>query len=165
MKKALFIVATTIAVVLAFAFPQSYVLAEGFELKYEAVNPGNDPAYVFKRFREKVILFILSVSPEKKADFYEGLLTIRLSELKKIVDKKDIANIQTTSQRYSATLGEYTDFLIARKLEGRKEKVKSTFLTHVPVLEKLRDSYDYTLAEWRFIQYDLDYLKIYILKL
>lgn len=165
MTKVLFIIVTTIALIVALAFLPHQILAAGLELKYEAVNPGDDPAYVFKRLREKSILLIWSISSEKKADFYEKLLTVRLSELKKIVDKKDIANIQTTSQRYSATVGEYTDFLATSKLASRKEKVKAMLQMHIPVLEKLRDSYDYSLAEYRFIQYDIDYLKIYISKL
>ena len=79
---------------------------------YEAVNPGNDFAYIIKRLQEKIILAILSFSDSRKLQYYEKLLGARLSELKFVVDKKDIANIQTASQRYSATAGELTQFIL-----------------------------------------------------
>ena len=105
MKKVLF--ALTLLVTLIFA-PGGVVLAA------EKVNPGDDYKYVIKRLKEKVVLFFFSASPNKKINFYKNLIDIRLAELKYVVERKDIANFQTVSQRYTATNGEATDLVLEK---------------------------------------------------
>ena len=80
-------------------------------IKYETISPKYGYKYLFKRLREKITLAVLSRNPSRKADFYSQLLDRRLAELKQVVDEKDIANIETTSQRYSATMGELVNLI------------------------------------------------------
>lgn len=91
---------------------------------------------------------------------------MRLAELKHIVDKRDIANIQTSTQRYSATAGQLTEFVLQKKnLADKKAEARELLLSHLPVVEELKSAYNDTTAEWRFVEHDVDYLKIYISQL
>lgn len=147
-----------------YAFAQSGNNSE-IKIEVQAVNPGDDYRYVLKRLGEKIRLLILSFSAEKKADYYIKLMTVRISELDHVVGDKDIANIQTASQRYAATSGELADFVLSKNLSSYKEKVKNLFESHIPYLEKLRDTYPYISSEWRFVQDDANSLKSHISKL
>jgi hypothetical protein len=131
----------------------------------ESVNPGDDYRYIIKRLQEKITLFILGFSSQKKADYYVKLTAVRLSELKHVVDKKDIANIQTTSQRYAAVSGELTTFILDKNLTSYKQKVVDVMSAHIPNLEKLRDTYPYSSSEYRFVQDDINSLKSHISQL
>lgn len=132
------------------------------KIEIQSVNPGDDYKYVLKRLKEKIVLAILSFSSQRKANYYVGLLDIRLSELKYVVDKKDIANIQTTSQRYAAISGELTDFVLGKNLTDYNGKLVNIMSSHIPFLENLRDSYPYVSSEYRFVQDDANSLKSYI---
>lgn len=135
-------------------------------IEYQKINPGDDFKFVLKRLREKISLGVLSFFPSKKVDYYQDLIGVRLAELKYIVDRKDVANIQTTSQRYSATAGQLAGFVIGKNLKDRKKPTADLLVLHIPILEKLRDSYEESdKSEWRFIQDDINSLKSYISKL
>ncbi len=128
-------------------------------LNYEEVNMENDFRYLIKRVKEKVTVALLSYNPQKKLSYYERLLNIRLAELKYIVDHKDIANIQVSSQRYFTTAGQLTEFLKSKnKLTSNKEKVIKLFAGHIQVIESLKTAYPNTTAEWRFLRDDANYL-------
>jgi len=131
-------------------------------VNYEKVNMENGISYLLKRAKEKVILFILSYNPQKKLNYYEKLLDVRLAELKFIVDNKDIANIQVSSQRYFSTAGQMTSFVLSKpELSSQKENLKKIFEKHIDVIENLMTSYKDTTAEWRFLRDDVNYLKDY----
>ena len=128
-------------------------------IKYESVNMVDGSRYLIKRLKEKVTLFFLSLDSEKKLNYYEKLLNIRLSELKYVVDNKDIGNIQVASQRYFTTAGQLTNFLVSKNtLSVKKEIVKQLFADHIKVIEILKKSYKDTTAEWRFLRDDTNYL-------
>jgi len=128
-------------------------------IKYEDINPKNGYRYLLKRMKEKVVLLILSTNSQKKLDYYEKLLNIRLSELKYIVDNKDISNIQVASQRYFTTAGQMTEFLKSKnELTLNKERVKGLFTEHIKIIEFLKTAYPNTTAEWRFLRDDANYL-------
>lgn len=128
-------------------------------VKYEKINMKDGSSYLFKRLEEKTILFLLSFNSQKKLDYYEKLLNVRLSELKYIVDHKDISNIQVASQRYFTTAGQLTNFLISKgSLAGNKETIKQLFTEHIKIIEILKKSYDNTTAEWRLLRDDGNYL-------
>lgn len=135
------------------------------QITYQSVNPGDDYKYVLKRLKEKIALFFYSFSPDRKYQYSKNLLEVRLAELKHVVDNKDIANIQTASQRYSASAGKLTEFVLAKNLSDRKVDLRNLFTSQVPVLETLRDSYEYNIGEYRFIQDDINSLASYISKL
>lgn len=128
---------------------------------YESVNPSDGFNYGVKRFKEK--FFILTkITKNQKSDYYLKLIDIRLSELKYTIEKKDMDNFENSTQRYFTTIGQYTDFLKSKKVSYDKGTIEKRLSTHVPVLEKLRDSFEFTSAEYRFVQDDINYLKNYL---
>lgn len=146
-------------------FQQNILSADGsLTLDYESVNPSDDYRYVLKRLKEKILLLVYSYSPSKKADYYLELTNNRLAELKHIVDKKDIANIETGSNRYSATIGELTQFINENDLINKKGGVKETLAVHIKILELLRDKFPGG-AGWLFIQQNIDSTKINLEKI
>ena len=156
--------------IFAILFPLALFLRINFEVlalvEYENVNPGNDLSYTFKRLKEKITLFFLTPFTDKKLDYYKRLIEVRLAELKYVTDKKDIANIQTTTQRYSATAGELTDLVIGyNTLFGKKEDIKNMFMDHLKAVDEFKKSYNDTTAEWRFVEHVSDSIKLYSAKL
>lgn len=131
-------------------------------ISYETINLKDGYRYLVKRIKEKVSLLIFSVNTQKKLDFYEKLLNIRLAELKFVVDNRDITNIQVASQRYFTTAGQLTEFLKSKnELASNKESVLNLFSGHIKVIESLMGSYPDSTAEWRFLRDDANYLKDY----
>jgi hypothetical protein len=129
------------------------------KVSYEKVNMKDGSRYLFKRLKEKTFLFLLSFNSQKKLDYYQKLLNIRLSELKYIVDHKDISNIQVASQRYFTTAGQLTNFFISKgSLTANKEAVKELFAEHIKIIEILKKPYNDTTAEWRLLRDDANYL-------
>lgn len=128
---------------------------------YESINPIDGFNYGVKRFKEKFIL-LTKFSKNKKADYYLKLIDIRLAELKYTIENKDMANFETTTQRYFTTVGQYTDFLKNKKVSYDKSFIEKRLSEHVPVLEKLRDNFEYSTAEYRFVQDDINYLNNYL---
>ena len=152
----------SLALIIVFVSNMAVVNAqEVSEIKYESISPKNGFEYSFKRLREKITLFWLSRDPLRKANYYSELLDRRLAELKQVVDEKDIENIQTVSQRYSATAGELTNLINQKSLGEIKPSVLNKFSQHVFLLEGLQKSYVFDTAQWMFIKHDIDYLKIY----
>lgn len=127
----------------------------------ESVNPPDGLPYLMKRIQEKIGLFF-SFSNDNKIKNYKKLVTVRLSELKFIVEKKEMAYFEQTTLRYFSTAGQFTSFLINSNKKNEFTSVRDEFKSHIPVLENLRDNYDSTTAEWRFIQDDINYIKGYI---
>ncbi len=145
----------------AFALEQNQGISK-LQIVDESVNPGSDYNFILKRLKEKLILMFLSVSVNKKANYYMKLVDVRLAELKYVVSNKDIANIQTSSQRYFSTAGQLEQYLLKNNLSNIKGLAKDLFTSHRSKLEALRDSYPYDTSEYRFIQDDINYLKSYI---
>jgi len=124
---------------------------------FEYLANGNYQRFV-QRF-PNLIPLILSTNPQKKLDYYEKLLGIRFSELKYIVDNKDISNIQVASQCYFTTAGQLTEFLTSRnELALNKEAVIKLFTEHIKIIEALKKAYSDTTAEWRLLRDDANYL-------
>lgn len=131
------------------------------DVKLESVNPPDGMPYFFKRVREKVSLF-LAFSDESKVKIYQGMVRVRLAELKYVVEKKEMGYFEQTTLRYFSTAGQLTSVLMKSNKKDQSTLVKNEFSSQIPVLEKLRDNYDATTAEWRFIQDDINYLKGYM---
>ena len=132
-------------------------------ISYEKVNPGSF-SYSIKRLKEKTLLLLLSPLPSKKTKIHEDILKARLSELKKVVDEKNIAHIEKSSQRYSAAAGEYADYVLAKN-KSKKDEVKKRLEEHKKYIEEFLLHFDGTTAEWRFIKHDLDYLDLNLQKM
>lgn len=133
-----------------------------YSVQYEKINLKDGSRYLVKRLKEKVILLFLFNNPQKKLNYYKTLLTIRLAELKFIVDNKDISNIQVASQRYFTTAGQLTELIKSKsELASNKEGVQTLFAEHILVIESLGKAYPDTTAEWRLLRDDANYLKDY----
>lgn len=164
-----YVVSFMVSVVLIFnlaglAYAEQSTNSAGININYESTNPNQGLQYGIKRVKEKIRL-LLSFSSESKITYYQVLLKVRLAELKYVVDNRDIADIETTTQRYSSTVGELTDLVINNQLDNRKQETKDLLLNQLKVVDALKGSYDNTTAEWRFVENDSNYLKIYISKL
>lgn len=123
----------------------------------ETVNPDMSSQYLVKRLKEKVTL-IFKFGVDSRIEYLSQLMDKRLSELAYIGENKDTANIEKTSSRYESTAGQLTDFVI-EKGRGTFE-LKSLFERHVPILENTREVYSFESSEYRFIQNDINTLKI-----
>lgn len=132
------------------------------EVEYQAVNPSDGFNYGLKRLKEKISLALLFYSKDKKADYYKKLVSSRLAELKFVVDKKDMANFENATTRYFTTVGQFADFLTKNGTADQKSQAVRNLSLHTPVLEDLRDTFGgQEKAEWRFMQDDINYVKMY----
>ena len=141
--------------------PSSSIVTTVIDVRYELVNPTGGISYLFKRIGEKISLFI-AFSNNSKVNNYRKLVDVRLSELKYIIEKKEMAFFEKSTQRYFTTAGQYTSFLISKNIKSEFVPAKEVLLSHIPVLIKLRDTYDPSTAEWRFVEDDVNYIKGYI---
>lgn len=124
------------------------------------VYPDSVLKYNFKRLGEKTILFF-NFFPSGKVKYMQKLFEERLLELEYIVETKNIAHIEKMSQRYETTAGQLTELIVEKLLRRDAGKVRDTFDKHTEMLKFLRSQYEYDTAEWRFIQNDINSLKIY----
>lgn len=131
------------------------------EIKYQEINPKDTFNYGVKRFKEKFFLAV-NFSKNKKADYLLNLTDVRLAELKYTIENKDMANFETSTQRYFTTIGQYVEHLTSKKVVYDKKIISEKLDKHTPILEKLRDSFPSDTAEWRFVQDDINYLKNYL---
>jgi len=154
----------TIAILCLFSSFASAVNAVD-NIAYEQINPSNSYSYNLKRLKEKISLVFFYRTPVKKVNFLKTLFSRRIAELKYTVDNKDIVNIQTASQRYSTTAGQMTEIVTKNNLNSEKEYLKNLFSEQVSLIEKWQAVYKYDSAEWLFLKWDIDYLKLYSEKL
>lgn len=131
------------------------------DVYYESVNPPDGMSYLLKRISEKINLFF-SFSNENKIKNYRKLVNVRLSELKFIIEKRQMGYFEKSTQRYFTATGQLVEFLVSSNIKGEFMPVKEELITHIPVLIKLRDSFDFGTAEWRFVEDDINYVKGYI---
>lgn len=132
---------------------------------YDSVNPKDGFAFIWKRLGEKAKLVLFSFFPEKKADYYKKILDSRLAEMKYIVDNKDLNHIEKGSWRYSTIAGQYTEFILKKKLANKKKDAVNLLTKHLVVVETFQEAFNPTTAEWRLVKQDADYLRIYISQL
>lgn len=132
------------------------------QVDYEKVNPSDGFNYGRKRFKEKLYLTLLFYSKDKKIGYYSKLVARRLAELKYVVENKDLANFENATTRYFATAGQFTDFLTKNGSADQKSEAVKSLSSYIFVLEDLRDTFEgQEKAEWRFIQDDINYTKMY----
>lgn len=128
-------------------------------------NPGNEQLYKVKRFEEKLFLAVHS-TPQQKADYYSLLLDRRLEELIFVVDSKDFSHVWQTASRYSSTAGEATDLIVRYNLEDKAEALQEQLRSHQPKLQELLQHYSLKEdGDWKFIEDDVNYLDLYIIRL
>lgn len=132
-------------------------------IKEPLIKPGAGFYYLFKRGYEK-ILEKFQFSNASKLNYHQNLLLTRLSELKYVAERKDLGELQKSTERFSFEAGKLTQ--LSEKLSGiDKTSIRNKFKEYKQVLEKLRDLYIYNSSFWRLIQYDIDTLDILSKKL
>ncbi len=151
MKKFFFLLWLVIVPLFIFP-PKAYAI--------ERIYPDSGFKYNLKRLEEKVTLLFKFTSSGKEK-YMQSLLEERLLELEYIAETKNIAFIETTSQRYEATAGQLAEFLMAKSLRADAGKIKDQFQKHSEILKYFRDLFSYDTAEWRLMQNDINSLKIY----
>lgn len=128
-------------------------------------NPGNEQLYKVKRFEEKLFL-AAHFTPQQKADYYSLLLDRRLEELVLVADSKDSSHVWQTASRYSSTAGEATDLIVGNNLEDKAGALQEQFRSHQPKLQELLQRYPRVKdGDWKFIEDDVNYLDLYIIRL
>lgn len=131
-----------------------------FNLHIESVNPPDGMQYLYKRIKEKLTVFF-AFSSKSKIDNYKNLLNTKLSELKFVIENKHMSYFEKSTQRYFTTAGELAS--LSKSADKKDlESVKELMSQHIPVLIKLRDSFEFGTAEWRFVEDDINYIKGYI---
>lgn len=148
---------------LVFSFAGTTVFAQDGNTQLvpkEEINPNAGTRYLVKRLKEKLILF-LKFDQESRISYIQTLLDKRLSELAYISDNKNTAFIETTSSRYESTAGQLTEALIKFNNPAKEKDAKEKFANHLEILSKIQTNFSPTTAEWRFIENDINSLRIY----
>lgn len=153
-----------LVIILSFFILTTYstmVLAEDIaKPAIEKINPHDSISYAFKRLKEKIVLRF-QFNTDSKIKYYEKLLNVRFSELVLIIENKEAANIEKSSQRYETTAGLLTDEILKSTLNTEKDVVTKIFAEHSKVLESIKTKYEYDTAERRLVQNDINSLNIY----
>ncbi len=129
--------------------------------------PNIPPLFAIKRVQEKVFLK-LKTNPEERVDYMISILNSRLNELRDIVNGKDYDYVLPTASRYSTLAGQITELIIANNLKDKIPSITKTFEDHKKILNDLYVIYPKNIpdnVEWKYIQDDYNYLKIYLDKL
>ena len=50
------------------------------------------------------------------------------------------------------------EHVLDKNLDHKRARIKNILESQIDIIIELRDSYDPTTAEWRFLEYDKDYL-------
>lgn len=130
-------------------------------------NPDVPPLFYLKRIQEKAYLK-LKPDARSKVDYMSALLDSRLQELQNVVKNKSYDFVLLSSLRYSTLVGQITDLIVANNLTDKVTAIKSQFLNHQELLDTLYIIYPKNIqdnVEWKYIQDDFNYLKLYLDKL
>ena len=130
-------------------------------------SPNIPPLFALKRIQEKVYLKLKS-NPEERLDYMTYLLNNRLDEMRILVNSQSYSYILPTSLRYSTLAGQITDLIISNNLKDKIDATEQIFASHEKVLNDLYVIYPKNIPdneEWKYIQDDYNYLKIYLDKL
>lgn len=135
-------------------------------LMAQKATPNYGPFFSLKRIQEKVILSLKN-NPSERVDYMRVLLDNRLDELSRDVRSGKYGYILPAASRYSTLAGEITDLIIANNLTDKVEPTKNQFLKHQKVLEEVYVIYPKNTdnEEYKYIEDDMNYLKIYLEKL
>lgn len=136
---------------------------QNFELKKQLISPDSF-YYPFKRLTEKIQV-IFFINSESKADFYKDLVQKRLAELKYIVDKDYLDQVERSTQRVSYQVGILTDHIVAKKLNSKKSVVVDLYAKDKIILEQLRDKYPANSSFWMLVQHTINSIDLNLQKL
>lgn len=128
----------------------------------QKANPDATLIFGLKRIQEKTFLSFKS-SPQSRLDYMSNMLNNRLEELSNSVKNKKYDYVLPSASRYSTLAGEITDLIIANNLKDRIELIKNQFSAHAKVLQEIYVIYPKNTenVEYKYIEDDINYLKIY----
>lgn len=120
--------------------------------------------YPLKRLAEKIQVNF-HLNPESKVDFYKDLVQTRLAELKYVVDKDYLDQVERSTQRVSYQVGVLTDYVAGKKLNNKKQSLVDLYKEDKIILEKLRDKYPANSSFWMLVQHVINSIDINLQKL
>lgn len=130
-------------------------------------SPDSPPLFALKRVQENFFLQLKS-DPRERIDYMSSLLNFRLEELGNVVKNKNYDYVLKASLRYSTLAGRITELIEANNLAEKGIEIKNQFLSHQKILDALYIAYPKNIpdnVEWKYIQDDFNYLKLYLDKL
>jgi len=133
----------------------------------QSANPNDELIFGLKRVQEKAFLKTIS-DPRQRVEYMRTLLENRLKELTSVVVNKKYDFVLKSALRYSTLAGQITELIEANNLKDLTESTKMQFNEHYKKLESLYVFYPKNIpdnVEWKYIQDDYNYLKIYLDKL
>lgn len=128
------------------------------------IGPEFGPLFTLKRAQEQAFLKLQS-TPESKLEYMSSILNSRLEELSNIVNNREYSYVLTATRKYFTLAGQITEFAAANNLTNQVEGLKSQFLDHQKVLDRLYVIYPKNLPEneeWKYIKDDYNYLTLYL---
>ncbi len=157
MKKSL-----SLILLFVFLFSPFRVYADTFDLPSIKIAP-NSFFYPLKRISEKVVVYFYFDS-NKKADYYQNLVQVRLAELKYIVDKDFRDQVERSTQRVSYQIGILTDYVVGKKLNNKQQSLADLYKSYRIILEKLRDKYPENSSYWMLVQHIINSIDLNLRK-
>lgn len=132
----------------------------------QTATPDFPPLFALKRVQEKAF-FKLKSNPQDKLDYMRSLLDKRLGELDSQVKRQSYGYILPSASRYSTLAGQITEIILANNLQDQADLVKNQFTNHQKTLQQIYEIYPKNTDnwEWKYIQDDYNYLKLYLDKL
>ena len=96
-----------------------------------------------------------------------SLLNNRLKELQNVVKNKNYGYVLPSASRYSSLAGQIAELVTSNNLTDKKVEIEKQFTSHLKILDELYIAYPKNTDnwEWKYIQDDYNYLKIYLAKL
>lgn len=131
----------------------SYKLKSSFE--EQETNPGM-PNYNIKRLLEKISERILFMS-DSKISYVQKLLKRRFSELKFIVENKNLDEVQKASERFAYQAGILTE-LVTEKPQKEKQRVIALFKNYKDDLNVLKFNFELDSSYWILMLHDINTL-------
>jgi hypothetical protein len=135
-------------------------------LMSQSANPDFPPLFSLKRIQEKAYLS-LKTTPQSKVDYMRNLLNTRLEELSNQVNSESYDYILPSAQRYSTLAGQITELVISNNMKDEVKNIKEQFSDHLKTLNSIYVKYPKNTdnKEYKYIEDDINYLKIYSDKL
>ena len=136
---------------------------QNIDLPQITIYPGMT-YYPVKRLGEKIFEKFQFTS-ESKEKYYEELVKKRMAELKYVVDKDLLDQIEKSSQRLSYQIGILTDYVTSQKMDNKKGKIIEMYNQYKILLEQLRDQYPANTSFWMLVQHVINSIDINLQKL
>lgn len=97
---------------------------------------------------------------ENKEKYYEDLSQKRLAELKYVIDRDYLDQVEKSTQRVSYQVGILTDYVVGKKLNNKKQNLVNLYKEDKIILEKLRDKYPSNSSYWMLVQHIINSIDI-----